>query len=423
MARLTAQYKKKLVTYLKFTTLVCCANFLTGCDLYEAYKLQRHNQKASYQWSSPKSNINIPFQWHNGHIVMSVNINGSLPLRIAFDTGAPIPVLFDSARTQALKLESAGTIKVGGTGAQGDVVVDVIENNKIQIGSLSFSNLSLVKVPSNNLSIFSSYEETYFDGAIGYDILNRFIVEIDNDNSQIILWQKNALSKDLSEWFTLPIVVSSNHIYLDASLSYDEVKADSVRLLIDTGSTGYLSLAPDTHPQLSQPKVAFSSNGSGLSGISEYNSSTVDTLSFAKYNFTNVPTQFSLSGNVEDGRQGILGNMLLKKFNIIFDYSNKKMYLRPSKYMNQPMDLDRSGLMLLPHVDGAIIKSIAAHSSASQSKLQVGDIITSFAKKPVTRASYDEFKALLSSKESQLPICWLSKKQQHCDVLLLQDRL
>ncbi len=417
------QYQSKSTAYFKYIILASCASFFIACDMYEAYKIQSHNQKASYQWSTSKSHVTVPFQWHNGHIVMSVNVNDSLPLRFVFDTGAPIPVLFDSPRTKPIKLKKTGTIEVGGTGAQGDVIVDVIEQNKVQIGNLSFSNLSLVKIPFNNLSFFSSYEETYFDGAIGYDILRRFIVEIDNDNSQLTFWKKDSLSKDLSSWISQPIIISSNHIYLDASLSYDKITADPVRLLIDTGSTRYLSLAPDTHSELSQPKVAFSSSGTGISGTSEYKSSTLDTLSFAEHTFTSVPTEFNVSGNVEDGRQGILGNLLLKKFNIIFDYTNKKMYLRPSKYMTDSMGLDRSGLALLPHVDGAIIKSIAAHSSARQSKLQDGDIITHFNKKLITRANYDEFKALLSSDEAQVPICWQRNKQQQCDLLQLRDRL
>lgn len=52
---------------------------------------------------------------------------------------------------------------------------------------------------------------------------------------------------------------------------------------------------------------------------------------------------FNLRGNVVilpvrigDSEDGVLGNCVLRHFNVIFDYQNAKLYLKPNSFFREP---------------------------------------------------------------------------------------
>jgi len=127
-------------------------------------------------------------------------------------------------------------------------------------------------------------------------------------------------------------------------------------------------------------------------------------------------------GERENASNGILGNAVLRHFNLLFDHPNKRLYLMPNQNFSSPLGADRSGLQIRPHLGGGIIRSIAPASAAAASPLQVGDVITSFDGETVTYETVGDLKRALESAKESVNLCWLSKGQERCEDLALESR-
>jgi hypothetical protein len=42
----------------------------------------------------------------------------------------------------------------------------------------------------------------------------------------------------------------------------------------------------------------------------------------------------------QEGADGIIGNDLMRRFNVIFDYGNKRLYLKPNRHFDTPFELE-----------------------------------------------------------------------------------
>ena len=50
------------------------------------------------------------------------------------------------------------------------------------------------------------------------------------------------------------------------------------------------------------------------------------------------------NANIVEGRNGSLGGEILKRFDVLFDYKNKKMYVKKNANFNEPFNYNMSGI-------------------------------------------------------------------------------
>lgn len=76
--------------------------------------------------------------------------------------------------------------------------------------------------------------------------------------------------------------------------------------------------------------------GRGLSGDIYGKKGKVSKVTLGDFVLENVSTAFALSEvrSKQKGADGILGNNFFKRFNVIFNYAEKNLYLKPSNYFN-----------------------------------------------------------------------------------------
>jgi len=87
----------------------------------------------------------------------------------------------------------------------------------------------------------------------------------------------------------------------------------------------------------------------------------------------NVTTGVSSMSNVN----GILGLEILKRFNTIYDYKKKVMYIKRNSLFDAPYRENKSGLKLKKENGTLTVESVTAESAAEKAKIKVGDIILS----------------------------------------------
>ncbi|MBK8888529.1 MAG: hypothetical protein IPN46_19170 [Saprospiraceae bacterium] len=123
--------------------------------------------------------------------------------------------------------------------------------------------------------------------------------------------------------------------------------------------------------------------GKGLGGNIEGYMGKIHRLQLGDIHFENMISSFqALNEEVlkeeKVVRNGLLGNMLFERFHVIFDFRNKKLYLKPLKNYNKEFEFDKSGLTVFAYgenLDKFYIKYVIENSLSEIVGLLPGDII------------------------------------------------
>ncbi len=114
------------------------------------------------------------------------------------------------------------------------------------------------------------------------------------------------------------------------------------------------------------------------------------------------------------GADGNLGNGVLNRFVVTFDYARSRMLLKPNDAINDPFPFSTSGMALDRKIgdDGSIgIRRIYADAPAARAGLEVGDRIVAVNAQPVADLGIDAIRELFR----QSPGTRMTLKIRHSD--------
>jgi predicted metalloprotease with PDZ domain len=124
-------------------------------------------------------------------------------------------------------------------------------------------------------------------------------------------------------------------------------------------------------------------------------------------------------------RHGILGAKVLKRFRVIFDYTNERMILEPNAKLESPFTFNNTGLMPLPWVAGAPsleVADVIASSPAQAAGIEVGDRITAINGRPVEDIGIDAIDDLFKQAPgSEITLTILREAEEFETKLVLQE--
>lgn len=426
--------KRSCLRWILMTTMLIG---LSGCRIWDMAAFQWKNENAKIAWQSEGENADkefadeaitrtvVPFTMLNDHILVNVTVNKTTPLTFVLDSGAAATVITETNKTNALKLPTNKPITIGGAGSGKAPTAYIVHDAHIQLGGFSISALSIIYAPTSAMP-FRSVDETYFDGVLGADFFNCCLVEINHDAKTLVITKPDDNSRAhyrTEQWQEVAMPVESNTPYFTTTL-HDEKSQTTVKLMLDTGSTGTLTLFAE-NDRFALPDETFATTSTGIQGDSANLVGLLSHFSFGDTTFEHLPTYFRFEGsNSQDGSDGVLGNQVLKQFNTVFDFSTERMWYQPSKQFTSSVSTDRSGLRLLPHSQGAIVLDVAEDTGAHAAKVPVNSIITEFEEAPVTYANFDKLQmALRHPEREQVSLCWEFKNQKTCSVLQLDSRI
>lgn len=407
-----------------------CAGLLcmpVGCQLADVAQFSYANATATHRWLGEQRSTTLQFELIDDHIVLPVTINESEPLKFVLDSGAAATVILESRGTQKLSLQMAGELPVSGVGNGEDPRAFFVKDTDISLGSVRLEGLSAVYLPLSSVPFFADLDEVYFDGVIGAPFFERFVIAIDYDRQLISFSEPGQMEairqQDGADWQALPLQVQSGLPYLVTWIDTGREQPVAVKLLVDTGFRGPVSVTPETHEDIDEPIEYFSSVSQGLSGDVESRVAVAEYLKIGRFQLENLPVSYSLSGGESDhGSNGLLGNEVLSHFNLVFDYPNERLFLSPNERFAEPISADRSGMLIRPHRQGAVVKSVASDSAGARIALRAGDIIASIDEEPVTFSNLSQLKRVLASDRDTVSVCWSSGEEASCGQLALASR-
>ncbi|MEP6597770.1 MAG: PDZ domain-containing protein, partial [Ginsengibacter sp.] len=118
----------------------------------------------------------------------------------------------------------------------------------------------------------------------------------------------------------------------------------------------------------------------GLGGNKRMMLTVIKEVKIGPYRFRRVPTYIlddEYNATSYPFLGGLLGNDILKKFNIIFNYKKREIHLLPNSHFRDRFDYSYTGMSIF-FIDGKIvIDDVIPGSPADKAKLKKDDIIVS----------------------------------------------
>lgn len=272
----------------------------------------------------------LPFDIQNNRNIVSVVLQDKDTLTFIFDSGAGTTAIDSSKATKLFSGMEQRTIS-------NQYLEYYIPDVELSIGSFPLGKTELHVSgdwPDFNLL------KTSIDGAIGSKILNEYVTEINYDEMRITLW-------DQMPDHTLRVLKMVDHplfAVLPCSIVLPSGKEVEGDFIVDTGAPSSLVLFKpfaDRTGILDQTDISQKGIVSNAGRDFNVMHSVVPEICFQDHVFSEVPIVISQSttGFLGTSRfAGLIGNEVLKRFNIIWDYRNNQLALEPSILFDTPIE-------------------------------------------------------------------------------------
>ncbi len=358
---------KKSIT-IPLLSLLLLTSLSMDANTIEAQKAQR---------------IDIPFSYINSFIILQVVINNTIPLKFIFDTGAEHTVITQREYTDFLNIDYKRRFRLKGADLDEELYALLAQNISFKIDDFKLGQQRIF-VLEDDYFRFQEYNGIDIHGILGAHVFKDYLIQINYQKSILSLFNRKYFESRKNKYQEIAIDVEKGKPFLKTQTAINDSSTINTRLLLDTGASIALLLYTDTHPGIQLPENAIEGNlGMGLGGYVKGFLGRVYNQQFGTFNFPNVLTNFQQLPDMLDStyavnRHGIIGNILLSRFMVVFDLGMKKLYVRPMRSISDAFEFDKSGLTIFAtgeNLDVFYINSVRKNSPAAEADIRPGDVI------------------------------------------------
>jgi predicted aspartyl protease len=332
-----------------------------------------------------KEKFKIKYRPVQGFIVIDVLYGGLIPLSFIFDTGAKNTIIFEREIAELLPIKYDKTVLMMGADLNEEIRAFIARKVFLNIGGSPIIEKDIVVLEQNKMQLNEVIGEE-IHGILGADILNGLIVQIDYYRNEIVFFNNaNFKREKLNEYSEIGARFDKGKIFLNSYILDENRDTVNLNLLFDTGASITTLLHNNTSEKIKLPSHYINGNlGKGISGDVTGFIGRLDELGIKPYKFSNLIGYYQ-NYNMQyfdrlaiADRNGLLGNIILDRFNIIIDYVKEKIYFKPNKRFKKEIHYDRSGLILLAQgkkFEQIIIHEVLQGSPAEDAGIMKGDRI------------------------------------------------
>lgn len=264
-------------------------------------------------------------------------------------------------------------------GMGGEHKVSFLFNQQLHFPGLTVERLNF---HINNYDILSSVYGEKIDGIIGYSFFSRYIVHLNFDSSEISVYRPGEMDYPRGgtimrpAFTTLPIV----------NLPFRDNRKQNFNFYFDTGAGLCFLLSEeyvkDSSLILSKRKPRYT-QAEGMGGRLQMRLTVVKMVQVGNYKFRNVPTYlyddaFKVTSYPFVG--GLLGNDLLRRFNLTINYPKREIHLLPNSHFKEPFDYAYTGMAIYYENGLIVVEDVIPNSPAAKAGLKANDLIIGIGK-------------------------------------------
>ncbi len=349
----------------------------------------------------------FPFKQYSGGVMVIraafENVKDSL--NFILDTGSG-GISLDSSTCAEFNIntkQSDTTI----TGIGGKRKVAFVFNKTLHFPGLDVKHLSF---HINNYDVLTSVYGEKVDGVIGYSFFSRYIVKINFDSQYVEVFTPGKMQYPSRGYTLRPAFTSLPIQYLQIK---DRKKFEH-NFYFDTGA-GLCFLMSDQYAEdsavLLSKRKPLLTQAEGMAGRLQMRLTVIRELKLGPYRFYNVPTylykdDYNVTSYPFAG--GLIGNELLRRFNMIINYGQREIHLQPNSHFNELFDYAYTGLGIYYIDDKIMVEDVIPGSPADKAGLKIGDEIFSVGNN--VSHNIQQYKNMLLMPNQRLKIIVLRNK-------------
>jgi hypothetical protein len=238
------------------------------------------------------------------------------------------------------------------------------------------------------------------DGIIGWKYFSDKVLEI-NYEKEYIKIHRNISSVNISEYKRILLKQKKNKFFIPLQIILNNTTKIGGKFLLDIGSGGDISLTSPIAKKYNldkiiRNKVKYYTNYGGVGGKSSSYHFIADTLQIADFILEKVTMKYSIdkSGALSsDKHSGLIGNGILERFDIIIDFKENHLYIKPNDTYNSKFELSRLGFSYVDRhktIGSWIVTGLYENSFAEINGLKIDDKIISINNIPISQIKYSE---------------------------------
>ena len=319
----------------------------------------------------------VPFSYRR-HICFDVMLRDSVPARMIFDTGAN-NLLLDSA-FYAYHFAANGNLRkamLGGAGNGMEMANIDASGWSYRVGDKSHTEqmavvLNLRKIVGDDV-----------DGLFGLPFMQGKRVEFNYaDGYMRFLTAGEEIANDFMRVDCKWLGSKKERMILPLSVAFANGFTINGDFLLDTGMPGTLSLNSTTAKQLKAKGVLddagkFVYTVGGIGGSAVQNDICASQINVAGHALNDVRINWSENSQgslADDSYSGLVGNGFFERFDVVFDFAEWVIYLRPNRNFAAPQP-NYFGIAFTPMADHWIVNGLLEGGNAAKAGLRRGDRI------------------------------------------------
>ncbi len=294
------------------------------------------NQKRQQEGVKPELPAGAVEMKYQRHLYCDVMLRDSIPARMIFDTGCT-NLLLDSTFYAEQFAQNGNLRRAMLSGAGGGMELANIDVSKwaYRIGEeVMMEDMATVL----NLRKIVGGEA---DGMFGMMFMKGKRVEINYANSYMrFLAAEEKIGEDYTH---IPFSWDGQRMVLPLAITMSDGYVFEGRFLVDTGMPGTLLLNSTTANRLESAKYLADAKSitydvGGVGGSSQEYQFKIPQIAVGGHAIKDVMISWSSNNKgalTSDNYDGLVGNELLARFDVIFDFVGSAVYLRPNNNFNQ----------------------------------------------------------------------------------------
>ena len=345
-----------------------------------------------------------PMRLEGGALLIQASIDGRGPMPFILDSGGHAILTEDAAKK--LGLASAGKGVSTGSGP-GSMSVAYTQVRKLTIGDADIRDLTFLVMPYP-YSFNERGRREPIAGILGLEIFERFAVTFDYDRQQLVL-QPFDRGEPPQEGKGSAVPLSFTDDMPLASASLDGKPG---MFGIDTGNSGYTLVFPqwaEREGLISRYRDGAPVSGGGVGGTFVSRFSHARSLQLGDQGLSPAIAQLTppdAGATSNPTEAGNIGQDVLARFNVHFDYRRQRMYLQPREaaanwsYATAGLRANRNA----DQPDRLKVNWVIPGSPAAGAGLKEGDEIVAVDGKPAVDIGGYDLRDLVNHRKEGTPL-------------------
>jgi predicted aspartyl protease len=283
-----------------------------------------------------KKESKVKFEQIDNLIVVPIQLNNGQWTKAVVDTGIRSVVLYGKKFRKQLNIMDSRDVKINGLGKgrrqQGKLAID----NEVRIGDVLGEGVAIVSVDGK--IPFEILNKNGVEAILGYQLFNRFIIEIDYLNNEITFRDPDLfIANPNAHHFGIEVIDTKPYITTSIKIrnEHSEIIAHEMKVLLDTGAALDMMIYNGSKNAnlFTLDKANMGAIGQGINGEIGGYSSTYSNINIGDIHLESISVSVAVRKTNKDrygkkhGIDGLIGGNVLKHFKVTFDYINGDVYL------------------------------------------------------------------------------------------------